>query len=217
MRKTILNRRSFLIGSAAGICTLAGPGSMYSSNHTRPAFTLAATTTLRDSGLLQALEKEFSTHHDIDIRTVVRGTGEALALARRGDVDALLIHDPAKEASFAAEGFVKSDTIIMENRFVLVGPAKAIATIDTRNIRAALSAIGENEIPFVSRGDASGTHAAELRFWAQLGLNPANFSNSWYWECGTGMGAALNIAASAGRTTLTDLATWEFLKIAAAW
>lgn len=207
----MFNRRTFLIGaSCAGFCSIAGTGSMYSSSFKRPLFRLGATTTLRDSGLLQALTAAFTARHDIDIRTIVRGTGEVLTLAKRGDVDALLIHDPAKEREFARQGFVKSDQIILENRFVLVGPKGRIPAADRGDILPALKAIHENKIPFVSRGDASGTHAAELRLWAELGLNPSTFANSWYWECGAGMGATLNIAASANRTTLTDLATWEF-------
>ncbi len=211
MRTSFVTRRSFLLAaSSVGICSAIGTTYLRGSTGTRPILKLAATTTLRDSGLLGALVGAFSDQHDIDVRAIVRGTGEVLMLARNGDVDAVLIHDPVKEAEFARKGFVNTDDIILENRFVLVGPASLFLDGKKKEVMSALRTIYEKKIPFVSRGDASGTHAAELRLWSKLRLSPEKFATDWYWESGSGMGATLNIAASSGRTTLTDIATWEY-------
>jgi tungstate transport system substrate-binding protein len=138
------------------------------------------------------------------------GTGQAIDMARRGDADVLFVHDPAAEEQFVAEGFASKRYPVMYNDFVIVGPARDPAGAKGRDVVEALKKIAAANAPFISRGDKSGTNAAELRYWSQAGL--AERKGSGYRECGCGMGPALNIGSSSGAYVLTDRGTWLSFK-----
>lgn len=174
-----------------------------------PFLTLASTTSTRDSGLFEVLLPRFRATSGIEVRVVAVGTGRALELGRRGDADALLVHSRAAERRFMAQGHGSLRREIMWNDFVLLGPAQDPAGVEGLDeAPAALARIAGAEAPFVSRGDDSGTHQAELRLWEAAGLDPAAASGTWYRETGSGMGATLNTAAQMGAYTLADRGTW---------
>lgn len=167
---------------------------------------VASTTSTEQSGLFRHLLPRFEAATGIAVKVVAVGTGQALDMARRGDADVLLVHDRAAEERFVADGWGVQRRDVMFNDFVLVGPQGDPARVRGGDIVAALRRIAEQRAPFVSRGDRSGTHAAELRYWALAGVEPP--SNGAYRACGCGMGPALNIAAGTGAYVLTDRGTW---------
>jgi tungstate transport system substrate-binding protein len=167
---------------------------------------MASTTSTEQSGLFPYLLPEFKKATGIDIKVVALGTGQALDSARRGDADVVFVHDQAAEEKFVSEGFSLKRLPVMYNDFVLIGPASDPQKIKGRDIAEALKKIAAANGNFVSRGDKSGTHAAELRFWAAEGLSDKK--GSGYKECGCGMGPALNIAASNASYVLADRGTW---------
>lgn len=167
---------------------------------------MSSTTSTEQSGLFGHLLPAFKSASGIDVKVVALGTGQALDMARRGDADVVFVHDPAAEEKFVAEGFGIKRFPVMYNDFVLVGPQADPAHVKGDDIVTALKKIASAHASFISRGDKSGTHAAELRFWAQAGLTDQK--SKAYKECGCGMGPALNIAASAGAYALTDRGTW---------
>jgi len=169
------------------------------------SITMASTTSTEQSGLFGAILPQFRRASGIEVKVVAVGTGQAIDLARRGDADVLFVHDQAAEEKFVAEGGAVRRWPVMYNDFVLVGPAADPAGTRGRDIVAALKKIAAANAPFISRADKSGTHAAELRYWAQAGQAG---KGSGYRECGCGMGPALNIASSAGAYVLTDRGTW---------
>ncbi len=171
----------------------------------QPAITLASTTSTEQSGLFGHLLPEFKRATGIDVKVVALGTGQAIDMARRGDADVLFVHDPAAEEKFVADGFAARRYPVMYNDFVLVGPRADPAGARGRDIVEALKKVAAANAPFVSRGDKSGTHAAELRYWAQAGTTA---KGSGYRECGCGMGPALNIASSTNGYAVTDRGTW---------
>jgi tungstate transport system substrate-binding protein len=142
----------------------------------------------------------------LDVKVVALGTGQALDMARRGDADVVFVHDQAAEEKFVADGFGIKRLPVMYNDFVLIGPKADPAGTKGKDIVAALAKLSASNAAFVSRGDKSGTHAAELRFWKTANLTDKK--GSGYKECGCGMGPALNIAASSGAYVLADRATW---------
>jgi len=168
---------------------------------------MASTTSTEQSGLFAHLLPAFKKASGIDIKVVALGTGQALDMGRRGDADVLFVHDQPAEEKIVADGFAVKRFPVMVNDFVLVGPASDPAKVRGRDIVEALkklAALGGN---FVSRGDKSGTHAAELRFWGMAGL--MDKKGGGYKECGCGMGPALNIASSSsGAYVLADRGTW---------
>ncbi len=166
---------------------------------------MASTTSTEQSGLFAHLLPEFKKASGIDIKVVALGTGQAIDMARRGDADVLFVHDQAAEEKFVAEGFSLKRWPVMYNDFVLVGPQADPAQIRGRDIVLALKKLSAANAGFISRGDKSGTHAAELRFWKLAGLESMG---SGYQSCGCGMGPALNIAASSGAYVLADRGTW---------
>jgi len=168
--------------------------------------TMASTTSTEQSGLFGHLLPEFKKASGLDVKVVAVGTGQAIDMARRGDADVLFVHDQAAEEKFVAEGGAIKRFPVMYNDFVLVGPKGDPAGTKGKDIGAALAKISAANAPFISRGDKSGTHAAELRYWTQAGL--ADKKGSGYKECGCGMGPALNIGSSAGGYVLTDRGTW---------
>lgn len=167
---------------------------------------MSSTTSTEQSGLFGHLLPEFKKATGIDIKVVALGTGQALDMARRGDADVVFVHDVPAEEKFVAEGFGIKRFPVMYNDFVVVGPQADPAGAKGNDIAAALRKISISNATFISRGDKSGTHAAELRFWTQAAL--ADKKGSGYKECGCGMGPALNIGASTGAYVLTDRGTW---------
>ncbi|MBI2771599.1 MAG: extracellular solute-binding protein [Burkholderiales bacterium] len=174
------------------------------------SITMASTTSTEQSGLFGHLLPEFKKASGIDIKVVAVGTGQAIDMARRGDADVLFVHDQAAEEKFVAEGGSVRRYPVMYNDFVLVGPKGDPAALKGKEIIEALKKVAAANAPFISRGDKSGTHAAELRYWVQAGL--ADKKGSGYKECGCGMGPALNIASSANAYVLTDRGTWLSFK-----
>ncbi len=167
---------------------------------------MSSTTSTEQSGLFGHLLPEFKKATGIDVKVVALGTGQALDMARRGDADVVFVHDLVAEEKFVAEGFGIKRFAVMYNDFVVVGPQADPANAKGRDMVAALRKIASRQAAFISRGDKSGTHAAELRFWQQASL--ADQKGSGYRECGCGMGPALNMAASMGAYVLTDRGTW---------
>ncbi|MEJ6022583.1 substrate-binding domain-containing protein [Ramlibacter sp. PS4R-6] len=167
--------------------------------------TMASTTSTEQSGLFTHLLPQFRKATGIDVKVVAVGTGQAIDIARRGDADVLFVHDTAAEEKFVAEGGAAKRYPVMYNDFVVVGPKADPAAAKGKDIVAALKKISAASAPFISRGDKSGTHAAELRFWQQAGVSN---KGTGYKECGCGMGPALNIASSTGAYALSDRATW---------
>ena len=171
--------------------------------------TLASTTSTENSGLLDSLLPVFEAESGIDVRVVVAGTGRALRLARQGDVDVVLVHDRQSEDQLVADGWGIDRKDVMYNDFVLVGPKKDPAGIrGGKDAPAALAKIREQGAVFVSRGDNSGTHKAELRLWADAGLGSPTDSGVGHRELGAGMGATLNTAAAMDAYTVVDRGTW---------
>ncbi len=182
---------------------------------TRPALaqqrsiTLASTTSTEQSGLFGHILPIFTRETGIAVRVVALGSGQALDIGRRGDADVVLVHDRAAEERFVAEGFGGPRRHVMFNDFVITGPAADPARIaGLGDAVAALGRIAATRAPFISRGDRSGTHAAELRLWQLAGIDPASGRGQWYREVGQGMGPALNTAAAQGAYILADRGTW---------
>ncbi len=174
---------------------------------------LASTTSTEQSGLFGHLLPAFTKATGIEVRVVAVGTGQALDMARRGDADAVLVHDTAAEEKFVAEGWSQKRTPVMYNDFILVGPKGDPAGVKGGNIAAALAKLApQANASFVSRGDKSGTHAAELRLWKQAGVDMSAAKPAGYKECGCGMGPALNMAASTNAYLLADRGTWLAFK-----
>ncbi|CAN7162977.1 substrate-binding domain-containing protein [Pseudorhodoferax sp. LjRoot39] len=169
---------------------------------------LASTTSTEQSGLFKHLLPQFTQASGTAVRVVAVGTGQALDMARRGDADALFVHDQPAEEKFVAEGFGLERRAVMYNDFVLIGPKADPAGTRGNNIAAALKRLADTGAGFVSRGDKSGTHSAELRQWKLAGVDLAAAKPAGYKECGCGMGPALNIAASTGAYVLADRGTW---------
>jgi tungstate transport system substrate-binding protein len=171
-----------------------------------PSIVVSSTTSTEQSGLFAHLLPAFKKASGIDVKVVALGTGQALDMARRGDADVVFVHDKLAEDKFVAEGFGLKRLEVMYNDFVLIGPKADPVGTRGKDIVAALGKLAGANAPFVSRGDKSGTHAAELRFWKMANLDAAK--GSGYRECGCGMGPALNIAASQGAYVLADRGTW---------
>jgi tungstate transport system substrate-binding protein len=174
---------------------------------------VASTTSTQDSGLFRCILPLFEAKTGVTVRVVAQGTGQALDTARRGDADVVFVHAKAQEEKFVAEGFGVKRFDVMYNDFVLVGPKSDPAKVKgSKDILAALQAINTAASPFVSRGDNSGTHSAELALWKAAGLDPASAKPAWYREIGQGMGAALNAAGATGAYVLSDRGTWISFK-----
>ncbi|MEO7937220.1 MAG: extracellular solute-binding protein [Burkholderiaceae bacterium] len=168
--------------------------------------TMASTTSTEQSGLFGHLLPAFKQASGIDIKVVAVGTGQALDMGRRGDADVLFVHDRVAERKFIADGYGVKRFPVMYNDFVIVGPKSDPAGVKGKDVVEALKKVSAANAPFVSRGDKSGTHAAELRFWGSAGL--ADNKGSGYKECGCGMGPALNIAAASNAYAMSDRGTW---------
>ncbi len=171
--------------------------------------TLASTTSTQNSGLFDHILPIFRAESDIAVRVVAVGTGAALRLARNGDADVLLVHHQASEEAFVRAGFGVARHPVMYNDFIIAGPKTDPARLtDADSAAAAFKRIAAGRMPFVSRGDDSGTHIRELSIWRQAGVDAAAQSGTWYRETGSGMGATLNTAAAMGAYVLSDRGTW---------
>jgi tungstate transport system substrate-binding protein len=173
---------------------------------------MASTTSTEQSGLFAHLLPAFKQASGIDVRVVAVGTGQALDQGRRGDADVVFVHDTAAEEKFVTDGFATQRRNVMYNDFVLIGPKADPAGAKGNDIAAALKRIAAGGQSFVSRGDKSGTHAAELRLWKAAGVDVAAAKPAGYKECGCGMGPALNMAAATNAYVLADRGTWLSFK-----
>ena len=189
-------------GAALYLVALAPAGAQERS------IVMASTTSTEQSGLFRHLLPIFKAATGIDVRVVALGTGQALDTARRGDADIVFVHDQPAEEKFVAEGWGLKRHPVMYNDFIVLGPKADPAGVRGNDVAAALKKLGASSQPFVSRGDKSGTHAAELRFWKLAGLDIASIKPVAYKECGCGMGPALNIASSMNGYVLADRGTW---------
>ena len=170
---------------------------------------VSSTTSTTDSGLFNHILPLFKAKTGIDVRVVSQGTGQALDTGRRGDADVVFVHAKPQEEKFIADGFGVERKPVMYNDFVLIGPKSDPAGIKgATDIVAALKTIQTKQAPFVSRGDKSGTHAAELSLWKTAGIEGEQLKGAWYREIGQGMGAALNTASALNGYVLSDRATW---------
>ena len=173
---------------------------------------VASTTSTQDSGLFGYLLPIFKAKTGIEVKVIAQGTGQALDTARRGDADVVFVHAKSQEEKFLAEGFGVKRFDVMYNDFVLIGPNGDPAGIKGGDIETALKTIQAKAAPFVSRGDKSGTHSAELALWRQAGIDITASKGSWYREIGQGMGAALNTAGAMNAYVLSDRGTWISFK-----
>jgi len=179
----------------------------------RPSRTLilATTTSTQDSGLLDVLIPAFEKQSGYVVKTIAVGSGQAMALGQKGEADVLLVHTPEAEQKFVAEGHGVNRRIVMHNDFVLVGPpADPVGVKAAKGVAEALKAVQTKGALFISRGDKSGTHAAELKLWKAAGVVPEG--QAWYQSTGLGMGQTLNVASEKRGYTLTDRGTYLSLK-----
>jgi tungstate transport system substrate-binding protein len=175
--------------------------------------TVASTTSTEQSGLFKHMLPAFQKKTGIEVRMVALGTGQALDMARRGDADVVFVHAKAAEEKFIAEGHGVKRLPVMYNDFVLIGPNSDPAkVVGGKDVTAALKKIKSESATFVSRGDRSGTHMAELALWTQSGIDIAADKGPWYRDTGQGMGPALNSASSMNGYILSDRATWLAFK-----
>ena len=196
------SRRSLLGLAAAFLLGLSGA-------HAEDKFiTVASTTSTEQSGLFGHLLPIYTQKTGVQVRVVALGTGQALDTARRGDADVVFVHDKAAEEKFIAEGYGVERKEVMYNDFILIGPKDDAAKATGKDILDGLRKIEAAKAPFVSRGDKSGTHAAELRYWKAAGIDLEAVKGAWYKETGSGMGPALNTASSMNAYLLTDRGTW---------
>jgi tungstate transport system substrate-binding protein len=209
----MLVRRTLLLIAAAVIA--AAPMPVHAQDK---SIVVSSTTSTQDSGLFGHILPLFKAKTGIDVKVVSQGTGQALDTGRRGDADVVFVHAKPLEEKFVADGFGVKRHPVMYNDFVLIGPKSDPAGIkDTKDIAKALEAIKAKSAPFISRGDRSGTHSAELNLWKAAGVDIAKEKadktlGPWYREIGQGMGAALNTASASNAYVLADRGTWLAFK-----
>ena len=202
-------RRKLFIASAAAILLCVAPAFGQDKS-----IVVASTTSTQDSGLFGHILPLFKSKTGIDVKVISQGTGQALDTGRRGDADVVFVHAKPQEEKFVADQFGVKRFPVMYNDFILVGPKSDPAGIGgTKDIVAALKTIKAKASPFISRGDKSGTHAAELALWKAAAIDVAGADKgAWYREIGQGMGAALNTASASNAYVLTDRGTWLSFK-----
>ncbi len=203
----MLTRRILIFATA--IAVLAAAPALAQNK----SIVVASTTSTQDSGLFGHILPLFKAKTGIDVKVVAQGTGQALDTGRRGDADVVFVHARPQEEKFVADGFGVKRYPVMYNDFILVGPKSDPAGAKGKDIVAGLKAIKAKAAPFISRGDKSGTHAAERALWRIAGIDVAGADKgSWYREIGQGMGAALNTASAANAYVLADRGTWLTFK-----
>jgi tungstate transport system substrate-binding protein len=201
-------RRSLVVLAATITLVVAAPARAQDKS-----IVVASTTSTQDSGLFSHILPLFKAKTGIDVKVVAQGTGQALDTGRRGDADVLFVHAKAQEEKFVADGFGVKRYPVMYNDFVLIGPKSDPAGIKgMSDVAEALKAIKSKGAPFISRGDRSGTHIAELDLWKAAGIDIGKEKGPWYKEIGQGMGAALNTASAANAYVLADRGTWLSFK-----
>jgi tungstate transport system substrate-binding protein len=172
------------------------------------AIVVASTTSTQDSGLFGHILPLFKAKTGIDVKVISQGTGQALDTGRRGDADVVFVHARPQEEKFVVDGWGVKRNAVMYNDFVLIGPKSDSAGVKGKDIETALKAIKAKEASFISRGDKSGTHAAELAQWKAAGIEVDPSPGAWYRAIGQGMGAALNTASASNAYVLADRGTW---------
>jgi tungstate transport system substrate-binding protein len=202
----ILRRRLLILALAGLIATPAFAQAQERS------ITVASTTSTEQSGLFGHLLPAFTKATGIAVKVVAVGTGQALDIGRRGDADVVFVHDKVAEEKFVSEGFAPKRQEVMYNDFVLIGPKSDPAKASGKDILNGLKKVAEAKVPFISRGDNSGTHAAELRYWKDAGVDLTAQRGEWYKEIGQGMGPALNTASAQNAYVLADRGTWLSFK-----
>lgn len=201
-------RRMLVMGVLAVACAAGMPFPLHAADQDA-SIVVASTTSTQDSGLFGYLLPLVSARTGITVKVIAQGTGQALDTARRGDADVVFVHDAEAEARFVAEGHGLARHPVMYNDFLLVGPGVDPAGVrGSKDVVKALQSIQAGRFPFVSRGDRSGTHQAELRLWKAAGVSIDTDTNRWYRAVGQGMGPALNIASASDAYVLVDRATW---------
>jgi tungstate transport system substrate-binding protein len=200
-----MNRRIFLSLALAG--ALCSPALAQDKS-----IVLASTTSTQDSGLFGHILPIFKAETGIDVKVIAQGTGQALDTAKRGDADVVFVHAKAQEERFVSDGWGVKRFAVMYNDFVLIGPKSDPAGIKGKDIETALKTIKDRQAPFISRGDRSGTHSAELSLWKAAGIKIEKDHAAWYKAIGQGMGAALNTASAADAYVLADRGTWLSFK-----
>jgi tungstate transport system substrate-binding protein len=201
-------RRHLLVLAASLVLAAAAPAQAQDKS-----IVVASTTSTQDSGLFGHILPLFKAKTGIDVKVVAQGTGQALDTGRRGDADVVFVHAKPQEEKFVAEGAGVRRYPVMYNDFVLIGPKDDPAGIKgMTDVAEALKAIKAKAAPFISRGDRSGTHIAELELWKAAGIDIGKDKGPWYKEIGQGMGAALNTASAANAYVLTDRGTWLSFK-----
>jgi len=205
-----LSRRNVIVAAIVGLYLLGLQGAAVAQQN---FITVASTTSTEQSGLFKHLLPVFEKKTGTQVRVVALGTGQALDMGRRGDADVVFVHDKVAEEKFVADGFGVRRFEVMYNDFVLVGPKADPAKIaGSKDITDAYKKIAAASAPFASRGDKSGTHAAELRLWKDAGVDPATGKGTWYRETGSGMGPTLNTASAMNAYSFTDRGTWLSFK-----
>jgi len=202
------HHRRGLLAFFSTLLLLAGTALPGAAGAQEKSIVMASTTSTEQSGLFSHLLPAFKAATGIDVHVVAVGTGQAIDIGKRGDADVLFVHDRAAEEKFVAEGWGLKRSDVMYNDFVLVGPASDPAGVKGHDITAALKKLATSNSTFVSRGDKSGTHSAELRYWRAAGIDAPAGHVAGYKQCGCGMGPALNIASQADAYVLTDRGTW---------
>jgi tungstate transport system substrate-binding protein len=204
-----MNRRILLtLALSAALC-----GGAFAQDAQDKSIIVASTTSTNDSGLFGHILPIFKQKTGIDVKVISQGTGQALDTGKRGDADVVFVHAKAQEERFVADGFGVKRFAVMYNDFILIGPKSDPAGVKGKDIETALKAIKAKAAPFVSRGDKSGTHSAELALWKAAGIDVAGADKGpWYREIGQGMGAALNTASSMNGYVLADRGTWLSFK-----
>ena len=204
----MFNRRMLIAALAAAAILSGAPASAQDKS-----IVVSSTTSTQDSGLFGHILPLFKAKTGIDVKVVSQGTGQALDTGRRGDADVVFVHAKAQEEKFIAEGFGVKRFPVMYNDFVLIGPKSDPAGIKgMKDVSAALKAIKEKGAPFISRGDKSGTHIAEINLWKAAGIDIDQDKGPWYKSIGQGMGAALNTASAGNAYVLADRGTWLSFK-----
>ena len=204
----MFNRRMLIAAVAAAAVLSGAPVSAQDKS-----IIVSSTTSTQDSGLFGHILPLFKQKTGIDVKVVAQGTGQALDTGRRGDADVVFVHAKSAEEKFLAEGHGVKRFPVMYNDFVLIGPKSDPAGIKgMKDVGAALKAIMAKEAPFISRGDRSGTHIAEINLWKASGIDIEKEKGPWYKSVGQGMGAALNTAGASNAYVLSDRGTWISFK-----